>query len=734
MNERLRRFFAQFKGETAAPTKPSTATEFAGDRPLASEREDRLNRSPFAERIANVLLNLPQGSSLTLGLHGPWGDGKTTVLNFIRARLEASPDIVVVQFNPWRFTDESAMLGEFFRYLARTIRAKLTTRGEDIAGLIESVGRYASVVNDRFGTASEVAARKAEVSLEEVRQRLFDALAKADRRIVVLVDDIDRLDKHESHTLFRLIKACADFPNVCYVLAFDDVVVAKALGERYGAGDEAAGRAFLEKIIQIPLKLPVAAKEDLRSICFGQVDAALKEVDIELTQEQVGEFVGAFDRGPSVRLSTPRAAKRFGNGLMFALPLLKGETNPVDVLLVEALRAFFPEIYEVVQSEHSAFSGVESERLGRDEAPRSVVLLKPVLESMPSDDAEAAKALLMQLFPRLSGAFGRSTYGDDWLERWNRERRVSSPAYAPRYFTYAIPTNDVSDATMATLLDAANAQNDPVVAATLRAQLLGRKAGRVIQKLRNVETTVAPSAAETLAMNIAPLGGQLPNPVALFDFAEPPGQAGILISHLLHRLPADQRLAVAKRIVAAAEPLWFAVTCTRWFYITDTAEEQDKNVLTLAETAEVRNVIVGRIKARAAAGEILFDSDVRQQQSLLFEWARVEGREPVQAYLESVFAQDPAQIVKFLHSFAPRAWGEGDVLPHVAEVGGDVLKSIKLLFDLDRLVVLIREHCSGNFDKPQWYRDDRPLEERLPEQFMFVYQKWKTEGEPPDRS
>lgn len=735
----IKNIVALFNRNQSRLTRTTTAVadnptaDFSTDRPLTDRQGDRLNRTPFAERIADVLLNLPRGSSLTVGIHGPWGDGKTTVLNFIRSRLEAAPSTVVVQFNPWRFTDESAMLTEFFRYLAATIRAKLSTRGEDIAGWIEKVGRFASVVSDRFGAASEVAARQAEVGLEEVRRRLFEALAEADRRIVVLVDDIDRLDKHESHTLFRLIKACADFPNVCYVLAFDDAAVAKALGERYGAGDEAAGRAFLEKIIQIPLKLPAAAKEDLRSICFNQVDAALREAGFELTQEQVGEFIGAFDKGPSIRLTTPRAAKRYGNGLMFALPMLKGEINPVDLLLVEALRSFFPEVYEIVQSEHSAFSGVEMERLGRrEENPRSVVLLKPVIDSMQPDHAAAAKALLIDLFPRLSGAFGHSTYGGDWLGRWGRERRVSSPEYAPRYFTYAIPSNDVSDATVTALLDTASSQNEAAVMASLKMQLSGRKAGRVIEKLRNVETTVDPKAAGTLAMGIATLGGQLPNPPALFDFAEPPAQAAILISHLLRRLPPEERLTAAKRVAAAADPLWFAVECVRWLYVTDNPDKQDSNTLTEAETAEVRRVVVDRIKAGAAAGDILFDPDLHQQKTLLFEWWRTDGRAPVQAYLENLFATEPAQIVRFLHALAPRAWGEGSALPHVAELGRDQLKNIELLIETEKMAALIRQHCRGNFDNPQWYGDDRPLEQRLPEQFMFVYNKRETDGGRPD--
>lgn len=50
------------------------------------------------------------------------------------------------------------------------------------------------------------------------------------------------------------------------------------------------------------------------------------------------------------------------------------------------------------------------------------------------------------------------------------------------------------------------------------------------------------------------------------------------------------------------------------------------------------------------------------------------------------------------------------------------------------MAALIRQQCRGDFDNPQLYGDNRPLEQRLPEQFMFIYKKWKTEGEPPEQS
>lgn len=708
---------------------------FSNDRPLSSKADDKLNRAPFAERVAGVLRGLPKGTGLVVGIHGPWGDGKTTVLNMLQADLEADGETATVEFNPWRFTDEPSMLVGFFRVLAGVIRAKLTTRGEDIAGWCEKMGRYASVVNDRLGKAGEVAGAKAEASLEQLRSRISEALAKGDKRIVVIVDDIDRLDKHETHTLFRLIKACADFPNVCYVLAFDDVAVAKSLGERYGAGDEASGRAFLEKIIQVPLKLPVAMKEDLRSLCFQQVEQACSAAGIELSKEEMGEFISGFDRGISLRIDTPRAAKRYGNGLMFSLPMVKGEVNIVDLLLIEAVRAFYPSAYDIIRVNHAEFSGVESEhrRRGHD-GPRAVALLKPVVEALSAEEQGAVKSLLKSLFPRLGSAYGGVVYGTDWLSPWARAKRICSPDYCPRYFSYTVPRSDVRESEMDALYAMAVKAPAAELGEVIVAYFTGGKARRVIERMRQHAESTAPEAVASLCLAIAANAKHIPNPPSLFSFAEPVSQSGILISQLISRLPAgDPRVTLAKHVIEAADPLWFGDVVLRWLHVTDDADKADNNTLAKEEVKEVGKALVERIKARAAAGESLFNVDVQQEQSLLYEWWRVEGREPVQAHLTAVFDRDSKNIVLFLKAMAPRSWGGDDVLPRVGDLGGDQLKSISLIYDLDALAQLIRQHVPGDFENPQWFPDrNKPIERRLAEQFMFAYNKWKSGGEPPD--
>lgn len=252
--------------------------------------------------------------------------------------------------------------------------------------------------------------------------------------------------------------------------------------------------------------------------------------------------------------------------------------------------------------------------------------------------------------------------------------------------------------------------------------------------MRQYVESTPPEAVASLCVAVAVNAKHLPNPPALFSFAEPVSQAGILISHLIGRLPAgDARVKLAKHVIESADPLWFGAEVICWLYVTDDADKADSNMLTKVEVQEVERALVERIKARSSAGEPLFNNEVSQEKSLLYEWWRIEGRDPVQAHHASVFAKDSKNIKLFLQAMAPRSWGAGDVLPRIGRIDGNQLKSIKLLFDLDAFAELIRQHLPGDFENPGCYPDSsKPVEQQLAEQFMFVYNKWRNEGEPPD--
>ena len=723
--------------------------KLSGDQPISDRQHDLLNRTAFADRIADLIDSLPTITGLVVGIFGPWGSGKTTVLNLLRVRLVENDSVVVRDFNPWRLTDDSAIFRGFFSVLSGAIMKRPSTKMGRMRDWAWRCGRHAlraigialkvckpsaaDVADDLLKAFGVIAAGGDSVELESQRDGIVRGLNQFNKRIIVLIDDIDRLDKGETQLLFRVIKGCADFPNVSYILAYDDAMVAKAIGERYGDGDEESGRKFLEKIVQVPIGLPAPAREDLRKLFFEQLNIVGGLTGLELTEGQGREFVTAIDPVIGTRLTTPRDAKRLRNELMLAVPPLLGEAHPVDLLLIQVVRAFFPDVYSIVCSNHNDFSGIEDaiSQRGTDR-PRCIDLLESVLKNMEQDHAAVVRVILKDLFPRLRGGYENIIYDKEHLKRWAREQRIGSPEYCPRYFTHSIPPGDVADSEMSAMI--AMARNGDVEGLTTRiaSHFSGPQADRTIDKFRQVEFTVNPSTAKNLAIAVARNAGRLLNQPSAFSFAESPSQAAILISHLLQAL-ADraERVAVAESIINVVEPLWFAAELLHWCRVTDNPEKESKNTLTKQEIENAIQVLVQRIKVRAADGFPLFDPGVQQGLSLLVAWRHGEGRDPVQAHLVTVFERDPKQVSRFLQSEVPLEWGVEDGRQTISDLTQNELKNIEFLIDLDTLADWVRRCCLGNFDEPRYrFEEGTPVDRRLAEQFICMF-NWRKSGEEP---
>lgn len=118
------------------------APSLSSDRPLTRREEDRLNRVAFADRIATTLAAQPEGSGVVVGVYGPWGSGKTTVLNLLHANLATNDAVVAQDLNPWRVADADSLfralsaagielsekqIGEFLSAFDRGVSTRLTT-------------------------------------------------------------------------------------------------------------------------------------------------------------------------------------------------------------------------------------------------------------------------------------------------------------------------------------------------------------------------------------------------------------------------------------------------------------------------------------------------------------------------------------------------------------------------------------------------------------------------------
>lgn len=716
-----------------ALVRPDTATpdQYVADQPIKGMDEDRFNRATFAARIAQTIATRVDPSSIVLGLFGPWGDGKTSVLEMMQEALTPFPNVIVVRFNPWHFQNEDLLLRGFFATLADAMGKSLPNMKEKAGELLKKYGSVLSLASLTVGgvvqvkpgdAAKGVGEAMSNVGLDALRRRIEGMLDETNKRLVILIDDIDRLDRDETHAIFKLVKLSASFRHTSYVLAFDDSVVSAALGERYGAGGAPAGRAFLEKIIQVPLHLPPADENSLRQLALEGVQSALNQAGIELTQAQVDAFVRHFDDALLPRLETPRRAKLFSNALMFALPILKGEVNPTDLMLIEGIRILYPHLYKGIRENPALF--LRGERDERRNASQSVVsrvdsLIERATPELTDDEREDVKSrLLVPLFPRV-GSMG---YGSEWDGIWGGEQKVCSSLYFKRNFTYGVPVGDVPDAQVAALCDAAPNASDAEKRTLLEAFVARQGLPRVISRLRQREASLTQEQACALITTFAENADLLPRERGMMIMADTRAKGGMLIAGLLRQVPAGEaRQAEAERVIRIATPVGFAMECIRWILnYEDTPTE--RRVLADEGEAPLRAILSARIEEADAASP-LYTAFPKDASSLYWSWSDGASGAHVRRKLEARFQMAPHEVDDFLSCHVGEAWGMESGLPRPADFGRKQYNSVSQLIPAEYMVANLRLRYSTELDSPQSHPADTMAQpRRVAHQFMAVHQ------------
>src|SRR5690606_38170488 len=287
------------------------------DKPASFKSEDSFQRYEFAKRIASIVGTPKIDKSLIVGLYGRWGEGKTTVMNFIREELPS--DTVVVNFNPWFFTDEQHLLKSFFSSITDALGASDKTNKEKIGALLSDYGGAIGTITQFVGVKTDglekLGNKLKSTSSEQLKKRIDDLIIDSGKNIVVFVDDIDRLDIQEIQYVFKLVKLVGDFPRTAYILSFDDEMVSAALAPKYGGNSKVAGYNFLEKIIQVPLKIPKASKKALSKYTITLLNEVLKNWSIQLSEHENNSFIEAFNSAFLPFMDNPRLGIRYANTL-----------------------------------------------------------------------------------------------------------------------------------------------------------------------------------------------------------------------------------------------------------------------------------------------------------------------------------------------------------------------------------------------------------------------------------
>ncbi|MCI0709704.1 MAG: AAA family ATPase [Chloroflexi bacterium] len=428
------------------------------DKPLKNPESDEFGYANFAEMLAQSIHKMSSPDGLVMAIYGAWGTGKTTTVEFVLHYLEQldSENVIIVRFNPWWFAGSQHLLGSFFEQLQAVLRTRLEERFKPITDSLKTIGDTFSKVPikelELLGSAAQGIYRL--YTTEDIfalKERLNQRLAESGKKIIIVIDDIDRLASDEIKQLFTVIKAVADFSNTIYLLAFDQDIVSEALDSSGKWGDN-----YLEKIVQVSFELPSPDILTLRQFLLGKLAALLGEIPKDLVRyspvrtifQRDSNYVS--DRITLIQeyLSTPRDVFRFLNTIKVTYPVVEDEVNKSDFISIEALRVFERDIYNVIRQNKSIFTGKEASEYD-----------KKFLETLLNEtakDIEVARKIVYAMFPKFD--FGAWVTHMRSIER--EYLNIYSPSNFDVYFQLSVPSEQISNVELDAIVAAANSQTE----------------------------------------------------------------------------------------------------------------------------------------------------------------------------------------------------------------------------------------------------------------------------------
>ena len=412
------------------------------DRAIENPDSDALERGPFVASLVKTLVHTEYTSSgavesrratgFVVGLTGEWGLGKSSVLNLLGLELKQMEYVVVATLNPWLFKGRDELIEAYFDSLREALgysttekTRKLLQQLERYKASIKYVGATAAGLIDVFigsGAATtfwnrwllkivSASIKPKELSAIQERKSLETKLADEKVAVVVLIDELDRVEDEEVRAVAQLVKAVGDIKGISYLVAYDPDRVTQALGRGNSLEDrQRTGESYLEKIIQFPIPLRPLFEDDSRNLLLHAMQnngVAMPAV----TQPYQTEIFNQLLRV----VRTPREIKRLIGAFSVLEEIVRGEICPFEVLAYSWLVTKAPGIRQNISDKIQTLVNDPSvaEQIRQQRWRRNHNDTNETLVDVLGASAESHLEMLQLLFPRFSDSRQRSIETSD---------------------------------------------------------------------------------------------------------------------------------------------------------------------------------------------------------------------------------------------------------------------------------------------------------------------------------
>lgn len=436
---------------------------FVSDNPLETKEEDKLDRFNFIQQLGNRILEYDNVDSLVIGLYGEWGSGKSSIINLTIEYLENSPKngIKILKFNPWNFSKQNQLILEFFNELetlfgSKGIEQKIKKNIKKYKDILINNTKISLGFSDNLFKGKNHIMLTTDLSKENENydstlnytKNMINAQLKeiSEFKILVIIDNIDRLNDKEIQQMFQLVNSLADFPNMIYLLTFDKKVVMNSLDKIQKNYSE----HYLEKIIQVPIEIPMIRKYELNKLLETDINKILCP---KFCKEEWESVLINFE----YYITNIREIKRYCNQLNFFIDVIGNDIYIKDFLIINLLKIYEPQIYEEIKNNRKKYI-FNNDFLTcnyDEEGEYDKSILKKIFKKRKKETPKnIIEKLILELFP-FNDYLTWYVFNTD-QKNWNA---ICYEESFDKYFAFNLNYNDISDKEIEDILKENNISN-----------------------------------------------------------------------------------------------------------------------------------------------------------------------------------------------------------------------------------------------------------------------------------
>ena len=307
----------------------------------------------YAKNLYDKLLVTNVEEAYAVGINAQWGYGKTTFLGHIKDCVTENQ--ILIEFNPWLSSSTDQIIKDFFENLKDKLRKEdelLDSYIDDYVNLLVEME-----VNDYLTAAAKMWKGTVSKSIEKSRNNIQDRIDKIGKRVIVIVDDLDRLEKEEIYEVMKLIRNTAKFKSLVYVAAYDRNYICETLKLKGIVNPD----TYLHKIFQMELLLPAFEGDMIDKMLIEELSKQLTgEGKLEYLSEIKSEIMltARGDMALNHFLHNFRDVKRFANTISLEIEQIASSNIKYDILArclfwIEIIHYAFEDTYLQLRNDYS---------------------------------------------------------------------------------------------------------------------------------------------------------------------------------------------------------------------------------------------------------------------------------------------------------------------------------------------------------------------------------------------